>query len=333
MPITVIVPVVRDRRLKALGSVGIALTLFVLLRVPTSAEGSRRVVVYTQTGCGPCTTMKNDLLRAGVTPETYDITADPVRAQEFRALGGSGTPLTWVENGRDPSGNPIGATFSGRNQDAVRLAQTPLPDAPAPAAAGSVSAPQPHPAQQLLEQQVPPPRTQQQSAQERLSTALRQSSSFQEFLRNIAEKAARALADLTKALGTVPGAGQTSQYRTPDPRYRGYGRPGGYDLLQRRGDPKLLHKKEFSGEPNPQPQDVSRAGVACRGNPGDPWWHWTCACRCGEVCPTNLFISCENPACNPPPDGGHPIRHHDRFVQTRAECLRHSDAPHHPISF
>lgn len=280
--------------------------------------------------------MKNDLLRAGVTPETYDITADPARAQEFRSLGGRGTPLTWVETGPDAAGNPAGSTFSGRSEDAVKLARTPLPDAPA--TAGSVPAPPPHSAQQLLEREIPPPRTQQQAAQELVSGTLRQSPTFQSFLQSLVQKAAGALAQLTRALGTVPGEGQTSRYRKPDPTYRGYGRPGGYQPLQRRGDPALLHKKEFSKEPNPQPQDTSRLGTPGGGKPGDPFWAIDCACVSstgkapgvaydapfGDRCPGNPLLPCE--ACRP-------ITHHDNLVSKTAECLRHSDPPHHPISF
>jgi len=61
----------------------------------------RKVVIYTQEGCGPCTAEKLWLKDNGVEFEERDIRENPAYLDEIVELGASATPATLIkdENG------------------------------------------------------------------------------------------------------------------------------------------------------------------------------------------------------------------------------------------
>lgn len=58
----------------------------------------RKVVIYTQESCGPCTAEKLWLKDNGVEFEEKDIRANPQYLNEIVELGASATPATVIED-------------------------------------------------------------------------------------------------------------------------------------------------------------------------------------------------------------------------------------------
>lgn len=311
------------------------------------ADGPRRVVVYSQPGCPPCAAMRQSLASSGVNAEIYDIQANPARFNEMRALGGNGTPFTWVEQGTDPrTGLTYGRTFEGASEEAVQLARSPLPSSAGPPPADAEVAPQaappadaqpppPPPVAPPPEPAAPPPEVQAlPQDQQSLLDRILQAPSFRQGLTSLFENVSRSLGSLLQALGPVPGAGQVSRFQVPNPAYLGYGRPGGYQPPAE-GAPYSRYKSDVKP---PQPIiDQSKLGTPGGGKPGDPFWARNCLCHANTgaapgvayqvagICPIDL-LPCEISVCGP-------IVRHDNYVSTIAECLRHSDAAHNPFGF
>ena len=58
---------------------------------------SKRIVVYSQPGCPPCTTAKEFLTRQGIEFEVKDISSDESAIKELIALGSQSTPTITVD--------------------------------------------------------------------------------------------------------------------------------------------------------------------------------------------------------------------------------------------
>jgi glutaredoxin-like protein NrdH len=64
----------------------------------------RKVVIYTQEGCGPCTAEKFWLKDNGIEFEERNIRENPAYLDEIVELGASATPATLIE---DESGSQV----------------------------------------------------------------------------------------------------------------------------------------------------------------------------------------------------------------------------------
>ena len=66
------------------------------------------IVMYVMPNCGYCAQARNHFRARGVAWQEIDITASRAAANDFKAHGGTGTPLVYINGGRFQGWNPEG---------------------------------------------------------------------------------------------------------------------------------------------------------------------------------------------------------------------------------
>jgi len=81
--------------------------LILCVSIASAASASANTVIYTQTGCEPCTQAKNYLTKKGEDYKECNV-AKPLCRQQFESYKGEGTPLIIINgirvDGFDPEG-------------------------------------------------------------------------------------------------------------------------------------------------------------------------------------------------------------------------------------